>query len=229
MERRRRRVDEIAQALRTGRHVGHHCRTPRECARVGRCPTVQPQPILAPLTPRPFSWSRPSTRAARQTVHDALPDISGLVRAIGFRDPDQAAVGGHLDRLRCVGPAVLRSAAGRAAPVHRARRPTPPRSGHPGRPVVPHPGRVDGRLLRVGRQARQGDGGRDHRRRRGARLPVLRQPRSARLRRRHREPRRAACGQRHRDRRRGSRFRRRPAMSTCRSTCTTWRPGIRCR
>ena len=66
---------------------------------------------------------------------------------------------------------------------------------------------IAGRLLRTGRPDRQRDGRRDHRRRRGARLQVLRQPRPAGLRRRHREPRRPSRGERHPDRRRGSRLR----------------------
>ncbi|MEE6136840.1 Dyp-type peroxidase [Mycobacterium sp. 050128] len=50
-------------------------------------PTVQPQPILAPLTPAAIFLVVTIDAGGEATVHDALPDISGLVRAIGFRDP----------------------------------------------------------------------------------------------------------------------------------------------
>ncbi|MHA7653005.1 Dyp-type peroxidase [Mycobacterium sp. ML4] len=50
-------------------------------------PAVQPQPILAPLTPAAIFLVATIDEGGEQTVHDALPDISGLVRAIGFRDP----------------------------------------------------------------------------------------------------------------------------------------------
>ena len=102
---------------------------------------------------RPSSSSPRSTTAARTTVHDALADISGLVRAIGFRDPDQAPVGGRVGRLRRLGSVVLRTAAGRAAPVRRAGRTAAPRAVDAGRSVVPHPRRVPGRLLRTGHPA----------------------------------------------------------------------------
>ncbi len=50
-------------------------------------PAVQPQPILAPLTPAAIFLVATIDDGGEETVHDALPDISGLVRAIGFRDP----------------------------------------------------------------------------------------------------------------------------------------------
>jgi putative iron-dependent peroxidase len=43
--------------------------------------------MLAPLTPAAIFLVATIVDGAEQTVHDALPDISGLVRAIGFRDP----------------------------------------------------------------------------------------------------------------------------------------------
>lgn len=52
-------------------------------------PDPLPQPVLAPLTPAAIflvATINDGERAAA-AVHDALPDISGLVRAIGFRDP----------------------------------------------------------------------------------------------------------------------------------------------
>jgi porphyrinogen peroxidase len=48
---------------------------------------VQPQPVLAPLTPAAIFVVVTLNEGGEQAVHEALPDISGLVRAIGFRDP----------------------------------------------------------------------------------------------------------------------------------------------
>ena len=50
-------------------------------------PAPQPQPVLAPLTPAAIFLVVTITQGGEEVVHDALPDISGLVRAIGFRDP----------------------------------------------------------------------------------------------------------------------------------------------
>jgi porphyrinogen peroxidase len=50
-------------------------------------PPVQPQPILAPLTPAAIFLVLTIDEGGEPTVHDALGDVSGLVRAIGFRDP----------------------------------------------------------------------------------------------------------------------------------------------
>ncbi len=50
-------------------------------------PPVQPQPILEPLTPAAIFVVVTIDDGGERTVHDALPDISGLVRAIGFREP----------------------------------------------------------------------------------------------------------------------------------------------
>ena len=50
-------------------------------------PPVQPQPILQPLTPAAIFLVVTIDDGGEATVHDALPDISGLVRAIGFREP----------------------------------------------------------------------------------------------------------------------------------------------
>src|SRR5208337_4617631 len=58
-------------------------------ARVGRVPPVQPQPILEPLTPAAIFLVVTIDDGGEATVHDALPDISGLVRAIGFREPQK--------------------------------------------------------------------------------------------------------------------------------------------
>ncbi|MEY8014198.1 Dyp-type peroxidase [Mycobacterium servetii] len=50
-------------------------------------PPVQPQPILAPLTPAAIFLVVTIDEGGEAAVHDALPDLSGLVRALGFRDP----------------------------------------------------------------------------------------------------------------------------------------------
>jgi porphyrinogen peroxidase len=50
-------------------------------------PPVQPQPVLAPLTPAAIFLVVTIDEGGEATVHDALPELSGLVRAIGFRDP----------------------------------------------------------------------------------------------------------------------------------------------
>ncbi|WP_197378696.1 Dyp-type peroxidase [Mycolicibacterium mengxianglii] len=50
-------------------------------------PDAQPQPILARLTPAAIFLVATIDEDGAQTVHDALPDLSGLVRAVGFRDP----------------------------------------------------------------------------------------------------------------------------------------------
>ncbi|OIN80216.1 Dyp-type peroxidase [Mycobacterium malmoense] len=50
-------------------------------------PAAQPQSILAPLTPAAIFLVATIDDGGEATVHDALPNVSGLVRAIGFRDP----------------------------------------------------------------------------------------------------------------------------------------------
>ncbi|MCV7102515.1 Dyp-type peroxidase [Mycobacterium palustre] len=50
-------------------------------------PAVQPQPIREPLTPAAIFLVVTIDEGGEATVHDALPDISGLVRSIGFREP----------------------------------------------------------------------------------------------------------------------------------------------
>jgi putative iron-dependent peroxidase len=52
-------------------------------------PAVLPQPVLAPLTPAAVFLVVTIDEGGESTVHDALPDISGLVRSIGFRDPSK--------------------------------------------------------------------------------------------------------------------------------------------
>src|ERR1700731_2704792 len=78
-----------------GVRAGPECAAPcsrqlrrsRRHAKVGRVPPVQPQPILEPLTPAAIFLVVTIDDGGEATVHDALPDISGLVRAIGFREP----------------------------------------------------------------------------------------------------------------------------------------------
>jgi putative iron-dependent peroxidase len=48
---------------------------------------AQPQPVLAPLTSAAIFLVATIDEGGEKTVHEVLPDVSGLVRAIGFRDP----------------------------------------------------------------------------------------------------------------------------------------------
>lgn len=50
-------------------------------------PSPLPQPVLAPLTPAAIFLVATIDEGGEAAVHDALPDLAGLVRAIGFRDP----------------------------------------------------------------------------------------------------------------------------------------------
>jgi len=54
-------------------------------------PDPLPQPVTAPLTPAAIFLvvTINEGQEAASSVHDALPDISGLVRAVGFRDTDK--------------------------------------------------------------------------------------------------------------------------------------------
>jgi putative iron-dependent peroxidase len=61
----------------------------RLLAKVAHVPPVQPQPVLAPLTPAAIFLVVTIDDGGESTVHDALPGVSGLVRAIGFRDPNK--------------------------------------------------------------------------------------------------------------------------------------------
>jgi putative iron-dependent peroxidase len=61
-------------------------------------PAPLPQPVLAPLTPAAIFLVATIDEGGEQAVHDALPDISGLVRAIGFRDPTK-----HLSVVTSIG------------------------------------------------------------------------------------------------------------------------------
>ncbi len=68
-------------------------------------PAVQPQPIIAPLTPAAIFLVATVDAGGEAVVHDALAELSGLVRAIGFRDPAKrlsvvASIGSYAwDRL----------------------------------------------------------------------------------------------------------------------------------
>ena len=87
-------------------HAGPDCATPysrpsgarRRHAKVAHVPPVQPQPVLAPLTPAAIFLVVTINDGGEATVHDALPDLSGLVRAIGFRDPTK-----HLSVIASIG------------------------------------------------------------------------------------------------------------------------------
>ncbi|MCW2654094.1 MAG: peroxidase [Mycobacterium sp.] len=50
-------------------------------------PPVLPQPVLAPLTPAAIFLVATIDEGGEADVHDALTELSGLVRAVGFRDP----------------------------------------------------------------------------------------------------------------------------------------------
>ncbi len=61
-------------------------------------PPVESQPVLAPLTPAAIFLVATIEDGCEAIVHDALPDLSGLVRAIGFRDPSK-----HLSVIASIG------------------------------------------------------------------------------------------------------------------------------
>src|SRR5258707_13940773 len=63
-------------------------------------PDPLPQPVTAPLTPAAIFLvvTINEGQEAASSVHDALPDISGLVRAVGFRDTDK-----HLSVVTSIG------------------------------------------------------------------------------------------------------------------------------
>lgn len=50
-------------------------------------PPVLPQPVLAPLTSAAIFLVATIDEGGEAHVHDALTELSGLVRAVGFRDP----------------------------------------------------------------------------------------------------------------------------------------------
>ena len=75
-----------------------------------------PQPVLAPLTPAAIFLVATIVDGGEERVHDALPELSGLVRAIGSRDPAK-----HLSVVTSIGSdAWARLFAGpRPADLHR--------------------------------------------------------------------------------------------------------------
>jgi putative iron-dependent peroxidase len=52
-------------------------------------PPVLPQPVLAPLTPAAIFLVATIDDGGEGAVHDGLTELSGLVRAVGFRDPSK--------------------------------------------------------------------------------------------------------------------------------------------
>ncbi len=52
-------------------------------------PAPQPQAVTSPLTPAAIFLVATIDDGGEETVHDALADLSGLVRAVGFRDPSK--------------------------------------------------------------------------------------------------------------------------------------------
>ena len=161
-------------------------------------PDPLPQPVTAPLTPAAIFLVVTINEGSEADVHDALPDISELVRAVGFRDSDK--------RLSVVTSIGL-DAWDRLFSGPRPAELTPFIELNGGRHKAPAtPGdllfhikamSMDMCFELAGRIVKALGGG--HGRRRDARLPVLREPRPAGLRRRHREPGRPTCGVRHRD------------------------------
>ena len=72
-------------------------------ARKGPICTTSPgssdrSPVLAPLTPAAIFLVATIDEGGEPTVHDALTEISGLVRAIGFRDPGFEPPAGLISR-----------------------------------------------------------------------------------------------------------------------------------
>ena len=61
-------------------------------------PAPLPQPVTAPLTPAAIFLVLTIDEGGEAAVHDALADISGLVRAVGFRDLDK-----HLSVVTSIG------------------------------------------------------------------------------------------------------------------------------
>jgi putative iron-dependent peroxidase len=61
-------------------------------------PAPLPQPVLAPLTPAAIFLVATIDAGGEREVHDALGDIAGLVRAVGFRDPAK-----HLSVVASIG------------------------------------------------------------------------------------------------------------------------------
>ncbi len=147
-------------------------------------------------------------RRERGTGRAAGSGVGGPVARLPVPGRRSRLCGGV--RLQRLGPAVRRAPTRSPPPVPGAAGAAAPRAGDPWRRAAAHPGRADGRLLRVGgpvaRQARRGpaDRGRD------ARLPLPRPPGPARLRGRYGEPgrrRRPRGGARRRGRRPGLRGR----------------------
>ncbi|CAN5566372.1 Dyp-type peroxidase [soil metagenome] len=52
-------------------------------------PAPQPQAVTSPLTPAAIFLVATINDGGEEAVHDALGDLSGLVRAVGFRDPSK--------------------------------------------------------------------------------------------------------------------------------------------
>ena len=60
--------------------------------------TPLPQPVLAPLTPAAIFLVATIAKGGEKQVHDGLSELSGLVRAVGFRDPAK-----HLSLVTSIG------------------------------------------------------------------------------------------------------------------------------
>ena len=168
----------------------------------------QPQPILTPLTEAAIFLVLTATRARGR--RSRLPRRRRRAEALGRlpRPGGRADVRGR-HRGRAVGSAARRAT---AAGLHRCRRSAGraiTRRSTPGRPAVPPTRAPLDLCFELAQRLTEPACRPRRRRRRGARLPLLRRARPARFRRRHREPDRGAAAARRTHRRRGPGVRRR--------------------
>ncbi len=181
----------------------------------------EPQTVLMEPTQAAIFLVVTVNPGSEAEVRDVLADVGGLRRSVGLPRAGGSPVAGRRHRLGDLGRPLRSAPAGRAASVQRARRGTPHGALDTGRPALPHPRRAPRPLLRARTAA---DGGPCRARpgdRRGARVPLVRPARPARVRRRHREPGRRSRARGDHDRRRGRPTSRAAATSSSRSTSTT--------
>ena len=189
----------------------------------------EPQPILTPITEAAIFLVLTVSDGAENAVRQVLADASGLKRSVGFRVPE-----GGLTCVVGIGATLWERLFGapRPAALHEFEQLVGPRHTRrcdARRPAVPHPRAPARHVLRAGAAPHGAPGRRRARGRRGPRVPIVRRPRPARVRRRDREPGRRSGERRGADRRRGPGVRRRQLRRSSRSTCTTSRAGTRSR